>query len=1455
MKKYKITRKILSIIMIIGMFVTLLPAGTPVYAEDGTGMNVTLHVYNGADGGLGYDEVYMQYWQAGTATITNATEEDFAAWNVKRYKLTAEENDWYTLTIQGSVEGFQFLNSDGSSNTSGKGYEANMASYSGDLYYKNGALYKDESCTERLTSFESFPPFLLVGNIPGIAWDQTADPNFSQVGSTDEYTATLNNVPAGNYEYKVLQNPAENGWNKPWGGNDNRTYTLSAPANVTFSINKADDTMGVTVTPTYIQDLVLSGEMEVEKGKSLTLPSTATYYAGDGTAENGVNVTYSITEEDKNAGVTLTDGVLTVPAAYSKTAVTVSVSYNGYSKDVTVNAVDKIYTFTIRYYNPNATSVDVNGPDLWVWANDNTGRGNQGYTFTGTLVDEENGITWLTTEIKVPYTKLGIIGRIVAGDWNGGQDGNQYFEMPEGNTEVTAWYVHGQGITVEKPVVKKEDPRYVVLEYERADGNYDGWGIYTWNSGFGGAVTVDFVEENGKGVAKVPITSSVSSLSFCVKQTVGDNEWANKDGGDHSIVTPLDQTIIKSYMLEGSEPQLQYPYNTGYYIDTKDNSTYFYYRDDAKYLDGTLSGLGTVKVEVDGQEYSMTYDAQTQRFVYKKTGLVEGEHTYRYNINGTYELDRFNENTKNVSGTDYSVYEYRKYNASLKASLQMTSMNSTQNNVLSLVIQGNNLETMEIAEAYVDASALGLSSQYKIDTELLAVVLSVKDSVAEGKKTLPITVVDQYGNEYKTTVDVTVVAKSEDDFDWDEAVIYFMVTDRFFDGNSSNNAANGADTYGENPGLYHGGDFAGVTEKLDYLKDLGVNTIWITPIVDNIDGTTVSGTGSEDVPYNAAYHGYWADNFEALNPALGTEEEFATLIEEAHNRDMKIMVDVVVNHTGYGADTEERFAGMIRDDADENDYIHGGGQAGLPDFVTENPEVRDKVIKWQVQWMTKFDIDYFRVDTVKHVDNTTWTAFKNALTEENPEFKMIGEYYGAGYASTFDNLGTGTMDSLLDFDFNNMASDFVVNGKIDSVETYFESRNAAVDNTATMGAFLSSHDEEGFLYGLRQNFDEDTAVAKMMVAASLQLTSKGQPVIYYGEEIGLSGANNYPYQDNRYDFDWSIANEDNAIYAHYKKMLEIRNDNTEVFAKGTRTKLAGSDDLKYLVFERNYGSDSLVVALNVTDETKTATFATNYQPGTILIDLYNEEAYKVKADKTVTISIPAEGNGGTVVLKEQSSQDSDNEEGKNPFLPILPSGPSISVIPSTPSTPPQSGKPENGWHTDKDGNRYFYQDGNIVSNQWYKKDNQWYYFDEVGMMKTGWLKHEGTWYYLNADGAMKTGWVKDKGTWYYLNTDGSMKTGWVKDKGIWYYLNTDGSMKTGWVKDKGTWYYLNTDGSMKTGWVKDKGTWYYLNADGSMKTGWIKDKGLWYYLNEDGAMATDTVIDGYKINHEGVWVK
>lgn len=386
--------------------------------------------------------------------------------------------------------------------------------------------------------------------------------------------------------------------------------------------------------------------------------------------------------------------------------------------------------------------------------------------------------------------------------------------------------------------------------------------------------------------------------------------------------------------------------------------------------------------------------------------------------------------------------------------------------------------------------------------------------------------------------------RDTDTFDWDEAVIYMTCTDRFFDGNTKN--------------------------------DEGVNK---------------SGSLS--------YHGYWAKDFTKLNPYLGTEEELESLINALHKRGMKLMVDVVLNHAGYG--TEDYFNSILKDQdgnsismiRDKDTTITGDDVrdflSGLPDFVTENADVRNQLVEWQTEWMTKYDIDYYRVDTVKHVDATTWAAFKNSLTKANPDFKMIGEYAGAGYANTAGELGTGTMDSLLDFDFN----------------------------------------------------DKAEALKVFKVAAALQITAKGQAVIYYGEEIGQHGLNNYPIQSNRYDFDWNQVDtqsaDANSMLNHYEKLLSIRNEYKKLFARGDRSSVLASDDDGYDVFTRSYNGTKLYVGLNIKDADQTISIPVSEAAGSTMTDLYSGKIYTVSTDGKVEITIPKAVDGGTVILKKETS--------------------------------------------------------------------------------------------------------------------------------------------------------------------------------------------------------------------------
>ena len=153
------------------------------------------------------------------------------------------------------------------------------------------------------------------------------------------------------------------------------------------------------------------------------------------------------------------------------------------------------------------------------------------------------------------------------------------------------------------------------------------------------------------------------------------------------------------------------------------------------------------------------------------------------------------------------------------------------------------------------------------------------------------------------------------------------------------------------------------------------------------------------------------------------------------------------------------------------------------------------------------------------------------------------------------------------------------------------------------GQFLGSHDEDGFKQKLLDGgMKEDAATAASMVAASLQITAKGQPVIYYGEEIGLTGLNNYPYQTNRYDFDWSMVNNDNKTYQHYKKMLSIRNAYTDVFARGSRNVVASSDEEGYDVVSRSYGGTTLYVGMNIKDTAKEVKVPVNANAGNTVVN-------------------------------------------------------------------------------------------------------------------------------------------------------------------------------------------------------------------------------------------------------------
>ena len=1280
-KRQSIASRIVCFILVLAMVVTMVPSlggGISSVKAAENEKNLTIHFM--VPNNWNWGQPAIQFW-GGTYEVTgNADGSDgteIPGWGgAKGYFLTkgeaGEETTDYSLTVKGTFTGCQFLDFNNPGNNINPAYDAKLMQYTGEtpqeVYYiqKDNvwSYYLDKEGNKPIPDLpETETTFLLVGSIPGMAWEASAEPNFVKSASDENvYSITLDNIPAGNYEYKILQDAAINGWGKPWAADDNnKKLEILAPAKVTLSLNVTDETKATDVTVEYVKDLVVDAPAQIKKGIEEELTTTGIYYAGDeaGSKEE-VNVTYEAVSE----GIQLDGNKLLVPDDYAGTEVIIKALYNDIVKEITIPVVEQIYTYTIYYYDFDETHMTTDAADLWLWEEGGAPGQQMRFSETEKL---EDGNTWLKATITVPYTKLGIIARCY-NSWDSWKTSDILYTNTD-KTETQTLYLVSNKSTAYTTLPELTAPveRYIMVEYDRPEKDYTGWNIYTWNSGFGKDVTVDFKEMGGKMVAKIPVKESAADLklSFCMRRSTEGDEWAEKDGGDHFVTIPADQTVVKAVFTQGEGITEVLPYNTGYEMDGANEKIHFYYRNDKLSAENNLASLtGKVNVVVEGEAYEMTYDAATDRFIYDLSDVTTRDYHYYYQVDGQNELDAFNSEKETYNEKECNVIHFKKPDVTVEASLSQASMDYNDNNVISVKIsaaEGGALTADEIEAVTADLSELGLSSEFAIEPSLMEGTISCLNTVSAGEKTIPVTVKDIYGNIYKTEtkVNVTERTKAAGDFDWDEAVIYFAVTDRFFDGNASNNNAYGVndyDTSEKGGSSYHGGDFAGLNEKLDYLKDLGVNTIWITPIVENI---TEDQHDNDTDTATYGYHGYWASDFTKLNKHLGTEEEFKALLDAAHSKGMKIMVDVVLNHAGYGT---EKYFNSILTDADGNtikmlrdasNTISGDDKydalSGLPDFVTENKEVADQLIEWQTGWMAKYDIDYYRVDTVKHVETTTWAAFKNSLTKVNPDFKMIGEYSGAGYANTAGELGTGTMDALLDFDFNDFAQSFVT-GSISNVENSLQKRNAAINNTATMGSFLDSHDEDTLQYKLvnESKLTDEEAYNLMKVAATLQITAKGQPVLYYGDEIGQAGNNSWPLQTNRRDFDWEKLEQQktdsNSMYNHYKTLLSIRNAYTDVFARGNRSTVVGSDEEGYEVISRSYGNDKLYVGMNIKEAEKEITVPVSEKEGTVIVNLYDGKEYTVSADQTIVISIPAAKDGGTIVLTAKKNETSDDDK-------------------------------------------------------------------------------------------------------------------------------------------------------------------------------------------------------------------
>ena len=439
-------------------------------------------------------------------------------------------------------------------------------------------------------------------------------------------------------------------------------------------------------------------------------------------------------------------------------------------------------------------------------------------------------------------------------------------------------------------------------------------------------------------------------------------------------------------------------------------------------------------------------------------------------------------------------------------------------------------------------------------------------------------------------------------------VIYLLMPDRFANGDPGN------DNPAVSPGLvdrtkgryYHGGDLAGVRRRLPYLKSLGITAIWFNPIYDNSNALnrreTYEGQAITD------YHGYGAVDFYAVDEHFGDLAGFRQLVDEAHGLGIKIILDMVANHTGpyhpwatssptptwFNGTTENHLANtwQIWTLADPNStpavqkpVLDGWFANILPDLNQDDPEVARYIIQNSLWWVAMSGIDGIRQDTWPYVPRRFWRDWMTALKREFPTLRVVGEVWDGnpalvaffeGGRSQFDGIDD-KVDLLFDFPLHYpMRRAFGGGGHLREVAQMLSSDRLYRDPVSLV-TFLGLHDVPRFMN------ERGATPAGLKLGYTFLLTTRGTPMLYYGDEIGLPGGGD---PDNRRDFPggWQEDTrnafeaagrtaDEQSIFSHVQTLLKLRADHPDLRGPRTENLVTGE---QLFVYRRG----KLVVALN-----------------------------------------------------------------------------------------------------------------------------------------------------------------------------------------------------------------------------------------------------------------------------------
>ena len=483
-------------------------------------------------------------------------------------------------------------------------------------------------------------------------------------------------------------------------------------------------------------------------------------------------------------------------------------------------------------------------------------------------------------------------------------------------------------------------------------------------------------------------------------------------------------------------------------------------------------------------------------------------------------------------------------------------------------------------------------------------------------------------------------------------VLYLITPDRFANGDPANDLLEGATANRERSGGRHGGDIKGITNHLDYLDNLGITAIWLNPVQKNGPNT---------------YHGYAITDFYKVDPRFGTEEEYIEMIDKAHERGMKVVMDMIFNHSGSGhvwmndlpskdwynynstytqtSHNKWTVVDIHAPESERKSFTDGWFTRGMPDLNQKNRHVATYLIQNSIWWIEHTRIDGIRQDTHPYADYGFMARWCKEVTEEYPDFNIVGESWypsGPGFTAWWQrdakvNPGNSYLKTVMDFNLTFISQNAFIDennpsdGKSKGLFKIYESlaQDFLYPDVKNILVFLDNHDLGRF------SREEDTDLRRYKQGMAFLLTTRGIPQLYYGTEILMTGTKEGGDGGIRKDFPggWpgdpinAFTSEDrtprqNEAWDYLQKLLQWRKTNQAVTG-GRLTHYAPNNNGCY-VYARVKGDKTCLVMLNGSDSDQTLAMD-RYQEVTKTFSQGVEVTSGQVFDITQSITIPARG--------------------------------------------------------------------------------------------------------------------------------------------------------------------------------------------------------------------------------------